>query len=564
MLHHHHYHHHYHRQQQTRMTTTHPRVSSLSRPLKSRANVVTSTSTIHRRLGLQVIIVTILLLLNRRMLVSYHTNSSTTTLLMSSSANTDFVLPNTILLLNDTTKFTSPSSNGVTTNATTTATNTTASATFKFYILNVPNMTTALLKRYGKGKAEKAYSRFFNEDRAEMWLHRGLSSFTHEQGQTLDPMEADVFFIPGYLHYRRSLFENKESEKVIQQQHEQALTEQVISVLVNKTKPHVLLIPTRDTSMNRNIGLNGLVQGLQSTGVNLYTVGFERNSLWQTVETNRIIPIPYVVQPPPPPPIPPVPKADVVSSLTVNNNISRDNVGSNDGSNSSRSMSAVPITFQDNRTENFVFLSAHPRPNAMSWSGCNRSMVSPLTGERDDMDIRLVSDVILGVGAEATAATRRMTQKHYNHRMQTSDYCLILCGDTPTSRSLASAMMAGCIPLRVGSWWRGLCEPPCRLRYGWTIANQPHFPFANDIDWSLFPELNETLFAHDPLQTLHDFFHQANTTRGRQDKQRARTEMKRVQTAWNYGWGNPVTSRQFGDLYSYLWKSTLHEVGLLS
>jgi hypothetical protein len=441
-----------------------------------------------------------------------------------------------LFLAQDTTK--SISSSGTAINKTTSAAATTATTAFKFYILNVPNLTSTLLARHGgKNGAAEVYGDFFNEDKAEMWLHRGLASFTYEQGQTMDPNEADVFFIPGYLHYwlNRTLMSLSDKNELEGREKREAFADQVLSVIVNQSKPHVLLIPTRDPNMNKIIGLRGLVEGLQKEGVNLYSVGFERNSFWQTVTTDRIIPIPYVVEPP-------TIQPELFGSAAFNDN----KINSNGHNNN----------FQQSRIENFVFLSAHPRPNAMAWSGCNRSMISPLVGRKhDNMDIQLN-----GNKHGRRASKNRISQELYNERMQTSDYCLILCGDTPTSRSLASAMMAGCIPLRVGSWWRGLCEPPCQLNRGFSIANQSHFSFAHDINWGLFPELNETKFAQDPVQTLRDFF---NQTTLRQDKRRTRAEMQRVQQAWIYGWGNPVTSRQFGELYSYLWKSTLHEVGLL-
>ena len=70
----------------------------------------------------------------------------------------------------------------------------------KFYILDVPELTTWLTGNHTE-KASTYYSKALNEESAEIWLHRGFERMTYEQGHvTLNPNEADVFIIPGYLH----------------------------------------------------------------------------------------------------------------------------------------------------------------------------------------------------------------------------------------------------------------------------------------------------------------------------------------------------------------------------
>jgi Exostosin family len=380
--------------------------------------------------------------------------------------------------------------------------------TFKFFMLSIPELTTDLIAKHWDKAYVHGESKAMNEDLAEIWLHRGLSHFTYEQGRTMDPMEADVFFIPAYLHGRDAWIQTTEQSR------KDDILAVIMNALIDKTKPHVLLIPTRDKTLGNKIGYRLVAQTLWDQGiVPLFSVGFERNSWWQVIPTDRIIPIPYVVKP----------------QVAVHD---------------------MPVVMFDqaNRTENFVFYAAHPRPSAVSFAGCNRSTVLPLQGE-DNMEILLLSD------------RQRLSQERYNHRMLTSDYCLVTCGDTPTSRSLASAMIAGCIPLRIGSWWRAICEAPCKkIHIGFNVATKPHFPFADAIDWNLVsPEMDQVQFDQDPKTTLAAFL-QNNVSRAQKDAMRV--EMKRVQFSFIYGWGNPINSTQFGDVYKYLWNSIIHELQL--
>ena len=133
------------------------------------------------------------------------------------------------------------------------------------------------------------------------------------------------------------------------------------------------------------------------------------------------------------------------------------------------------------------------------------------------------------------------------------DYCLILCGDTPTSRSLTSAMLLGCIPIRVGSRLRGLCEPPCHEGWGWTLASEqyPHLPYWDIIPWNEFPEVDEQQFIDSGEQVLKTLFERYDTTQ----KAKIRSILQNVQTAWIYGWGDPVDSVEFGDAVIYIWNS---------
>ena len=148
-------------------------------------------------------------------------------------------------------------------------------------------------------------------------------------------------------------------------------------------------------------------------------------------------------------------------------------------------------------------------------------------------------------------AGNRLSQEDYNLRMFTSEYCLIVCGDTPTSRSLASSMLYGCIPIRIGSRLRGRCEEPCRPGWGWSVADLPHLPFCDKIDWESFPEVDEAAFSNNPGAVLDQFFSQTDAAK----KSKFREAMKQTQMGWTYGWGSPVDSMEFGDAAKYAWDS---------
>mmetsp|Transcript_11575 Transcript_11575/g.17594 ORF Transcript_11575/g.17594 Transcript_11575/m.17594 type:complete len:237 (+) Transcript_11575:875-1585(+) len=199
------------------------------------------------------------------------------------------------------------------------------------------------------------------------------------------------------------------------------------------------------------------------------------------------------------------------------------------------------------------FYAGDGRENAIQWAGCDRNgIVSSLhssfnvsnPSEKFDFDVKAIDVHIMPKG-------QRLAQDDYNHRMSTSEYCLILCGDTPTSRSLVSAMVAGCIPIFIGSRLRGLCEPPCKKGFGWDISGpeNPHLPFGDYIPWDEFPEVSEQGFLDDGASTLNELFHRFPLSKN----EAIRSIMNQAQPGWIYGWGDPVTSNDFGDVHKYLW-----------
>ena len=359
------------------------------------------------------------------------------------------------------------------------------SPALKFFILDAPQYTSRLIQNDSE-MSSSYYREALNEESAEIWLHRGFDRMTYEDGHTLDPNETDVFLITGYAHLHESGFYKKPINASVYE-----------SLIVDPTKPHLLLMPTWNPSRSTHTGIKNLATALQSQNVSLWSVGFERNSAWQGVPTPRIIPIPYVVRQEKSP------------------------------------QEILP------RTSNFVFFAGDPRRAAKKWGGCDREkMLTPLMNEID-----MFLKVLKGKG-------NRLNQSTYNRYMRTSDYCLMLCGDTPTSRGLASAMVSGCIPIRVGSRLRGLCEPPCVQGWGWSVtgAEYPHLPYNHRIPWDEFPEIDEGNFTENGREVLNEVFQKYDNGQ----KEKMRKIMDEVREGWIYGWGDPVTSANFGNAYDFI------------
>ena len=339
------------------------------------------------------------------------------------------------------------------------------------------------------------------------------------------------------------------------------------NIIIDSSKPHLILIPTWNSDVSRRIGLHSLVKSLRLLGVSdadIWSVGFERNLHWQPIPyVSNIIPIPYVV----------TSTRSTHSTRTQQRPSLLSTINSSINSN--------------NRVENSVFFVGDYRPNAGKWAGCFRSNLtqsllwnyqqhnSPTSSNQihnNRIDIRLVHK------------KDRVNQTVYNRRMRTSDYCLILCGDTPTSRSLSSAIVEGCIPIRVGSRLRGLCDPPCHESFGWTKSGleNPHLPFGEIIPWEIFPEIDEKtlllLTIKNNNNNNDDDDDTASIRKNREEnsgndssklsvfetlfrtfdekkKKQLRTIMGKFNSGFIYGYGDPVRSEEFGDAASYIWES---------
>lgn len=393
------------------------------------------------------------------------------------------------------------------------------SSTFRFYILEIPEYTSQILALDNESQIFYTRKSVLNEYAAEVWLHRGFQNF--QSARTMDAAQADVILIPAYLHFwKRNKIANfgkghNKNTTSITNPTDMELDEYLMSKIQFPSKPHVLLVPSTNPIESRKLGIQGIVKKLYNKAqVNLFSVAFERNKFWQHLEPERMIPIPYVVR--------------------MNQIDEEENRASLNESHS-----------RNDKISNYVFYSGNARKNAWGWAGCNRSMILPLA-DRTDMYVQLI-------GQNKKNRASSLSQADYNSKMQQADYCLILCGDTVTSRSLASSMVAGCIPIRVGSRLRGYCDTPCKKGWGWTITNGlAHLPYNDSIPWDLFPEVDEAQFTADPYNTLRQ---QVFDVYNQSQKDHLRSIMRLVRPGFLYGTGNPVNSNDFGGVAPFVWKS---------
>ena len=372
----------------------------------------------------------------------------------------------------------------------------------KFYLYDFPQLTTDLIARVN-GTVGDFYNRnrIVNEVQIEVWLHRAYERMTEQGGRTMDPNEDSIFLIPFYAHIRPITSPVPNVTELIQS----LLVSHIIPK--HRSKPHLLLCPGNNPKDSRVSGIPDLVGSLLEAGVNLYSVGIERNPSWQGgLPVERILPIPYLVQP-------------IQPSVDE----------------------AKTAVSSHERTNNSIFYVGTDRENAVRWSGCNRKMVLPLVNATN-MFVRLV-----GRNEQA------LPQTEYNKRMASSEFCLIVCGDTPTSRSLASAIVNGCIPIRIGARLRGMCWRPCKPGFGWQVSGRefPHLPYPEVLPWDRFPEVSEKIFTWDPEATLWGLL----KTMSESDKDDWRRRMVDSMSGWIYGFGDPLQSERFGEAADYILNS---------
>jgi Exostosin family len=414
-----------------------------------------------------------------------------------------------------------------------------ASNTLKFYVLHLPELTTQLVRDKDNAAVEMEardfYGHALNEEQAEMWLHRGFTEDPRiASSRTSNPQDADVVIVCAYLHLLHHLQGSRLADT----------TKTWIDVLSSRLVPnktHVVAVPTWNPERSRKIGLNRVHRVLREHSSHLaeyVSFGFERNPYWQPhTPVEDIIPIPYVLK------------------------VWTDHQYQQQQQQQHQQSNPRPIL-------NSIFYAGDVRKHAPAWAGCNRThLVRDLVHSDDSknntnkklststtttsINVRLFHQSSINVD-------NRYTQDEYNRYMASTNYCLILCGDTPTSRSLTSAMWNGCVPIFVGSRWRGRCDAPCREGWGWTVtttgnnATVSHRPFEGIVNWTRFPEVDEAAFADDALSVLNrDVF-------GRYSPQHIRaTMMKPHRHAWVYGFGgNPaLNGTELGDATLYAWRS---------
>ncbi|OEU21114.1 hypothetical protein FRACYDRAFT_259805 [Fragilariopsis cylindrus CCMP1102] len=413
--------------------------------------------------------------------------------------------------------------------------------TVKFYMLDTPDIATILnlQQRVDGGKnnhtnrtveavsvASEYYRNNINEESAEMWLHRGFKQLL-EANRTYNSKEADVYIVGGYFHLYSSgkimTHPNKSSRKGKKRKKKKDIDDDddgsnrteffssistswdvMVSTLyrnivIDSTKPHLILIPTWNPTVSRRIGLYSLVKTLRSSGVsdsNIWSLGFERNLHWQPIShISHIIPIPYVVT--------------STKSTQQQQQLQLQRLQKPQQLPSLLS-STDSSTTNTTRKKNFVFYVGDYRRNAGKW--------------------------------------------------------------------------AGCIPIQIGSRLRGLCDPPCHEGYGWTISGPkyPHLPYGDIIPYDFFPEIDEKalLLMNDNNNNNNNTNDGAGDSRSSYDvdgdvigsskpsdletlfgiyddnkKKQLRSIMEKVHSGFIYGYGDPVSSEEFGDAASYIWES---------
>ena len=81
-----------------------------------------------------------------------------------------------------------------------------------------------------------------------------------------------------------------------------------------------------------------------------------------------------------------------------------------------------------------------------------------------------------------------------------------------------------------------------------TGAEYPHLPYNHRIPWDEFPEIDEGNFTENGREVLNEVFQKYDNGQ----KEKMRKIMDEVREGWIYGWGDPVTSANFGNAYDFI------------
>ncbi|KAJ8609963.1 hypothetical protein CTAYLR_008078 [Chrysophaeum taylorii] len=317
------------------------------------------------------------------------------------------------------------------------------------------------------------------EETAEVWVHRALLASSR---RTLDPWEAEVFFVPAYLRL--------------------ASRAKVETMLGNVTaspwfrrrggRDHVFGYSSWNPATARQIGMDLVSRALPVS----FRGAFEVNPAWVQVSSrdreslDRIIAMPYVV--------------DAQLFFGEGHSFEKD------------------IS---------VFFAARDRPNAIKWGNCDRSKAAGLSNLDDRASIHV--------------HRRLVSMEKFASSMHRAEYCLVMCGDTPTSRRLFDAIVAGCVPLVVGTRLEGRCESPCKSGWGWFVSgpDHPHLPFHDIyVDYTVFPRVDEARFYENPRAAVRA----ALVLVSPQRHAHLVAYMREISDDLVYGYGHFSTSTHFG------------------
>uniref|UniRef100_A0A7S3JTC9 Exostosin GT47 domain-containing protein n=2 Tax=Aureoumbra lagunensis TaxID=44058 RepID=A0A7S3JTC9_9STRA len=367
-----------------------------------------------------------------------------------------------------------------------------------------------------------------HEAQAEVWIHRAA---LHGVRHTLDPAQAEIFFVPVYVGFVHQKYKNEASSVI-----RTALKNITQSSWFQRYngRDHIFSNGGLNPTQAKVMGFPAISQAFPYS----FRGTFEINPSWigglggDNNNLDRLIAIPYVVH------------AELFDQVRNNTKVQRGDIS--------------------------IFFAANERMNAIQWSGCNRSKALGLL----DLDKSLI--MVGKSGHYHPGGTNRQksksdknVQENYlgkNHRyliiehslfaeqMHAADRCLFMCGDTPTSRRLFDSIIADCIPLIVGTRVYGECVEPCHKGWGWRISGpeHPHLPFYDIyIDYSLFPVVNESLFYINAEVAVAPYLDKSHD-------QQLHEYLAIIKDDVLYGYGNYLTSLKFGRVaYNLLDTATL-------
>jgi hypothetical protein len=412
-----------------------------------------------------------------------------------------------------------------------------------------------------------------------------------------------IVLICAYLHFNQYLYTKKHRagkkqyrKRTIDSGNDQSRplsNEEVVNLLEQRINAYhntnddikstifVLAVPTWNPKRGNDIGLLHIQQMFQNmtattnsatiispTNRILYmSLGYERNIYWQKVPSPfDVIPIPYVVTNALPTKI--TTPISMQQQQQQHHHQPSATIESNFVPPKYHSLPERPMT---------IFYVGDTRPNAVKWSGCNRTALllpiieyynknsfaastSTSNNKSNHNDVRVYVRLIDSFRRQRrnnnnNTNNSRLSTVEYNDMMAHSKYCLILCGDTPTSRSFSSAIVHGCIPLFIGKErWYGYCgsrtnnknrsPSTCHAGWGWNVLHDQnwnddtimtqykhprqnmessiraqrhhttkvasHFPYDTIFDYRGFPSIDEDAFRQDPVQALQRFLKESS------------------------------------------------------
>ena len=336
----------------------------------------------------------------------------------------------------------------------------------------------------------------FAEYTAPVWIHRALLS---DSSRTLNPDEADLFFVPLYLAISES-----------QPSHTARLTAWLSAL---QQSPHFQRSTGTDHIIAPQVispqvaATSGLAQVRKLLELG-FTGAFEVNNEWTAGWSwNRTIVMPYVANP-------------FLTPIEAAN--------------------ASMLEYVGRKRNISIYYVASLRHLSDGLAGCNRAKLR---------DLESYPNAYIRV---AKRSYHLVPQDEYASGVQNGPFCPLTCGDTPTSRRTFDAFAAGCVPIIVGRRLFGLCEPPCRNKGWFTVVGPsfPHLPFSGLwMNWSVFPMIEEKeLYDQKSSQGVRDLFRGSVIGFGGEDSAlRARAYMYTQLRSMIYGWGDYRTSTAFGD-----------------